>query len=47
VQNAGDHLFFIGMRPHYLRDVAKLPTNEPRLKVFNWGGIFGVSEAVV
>jgi hypothetical protein len=46
-QNAGDRVHFLAARPYYLREVAKLQTGEPRLVVFNWGGVFGLSQAVV
>jgi hypothetical protein len=27
------------MRPIYLREISKLPTDQPRLVVYNWGGL--------
>jgi hypothetical protein len=46
-QDAGDRIYFYIMRPSYMREIAKLPADEPRLMVFNWGGIFSASAAAV
>jgi hypothetical protein len=43
----GAYVHFYAMRPFYLTEIAKLPTSEPRLMVYNWGGIFLHSTGVV
>jgi hypothetical protein len=38
-QIAGDYVHFYVMRPIYLREISKLPSDGPRLVVYNWGGL--------
>jgi hypothetical protein len=36
---AGEYVHFFTMRSIYLSEISKLPTDEPRLVVYNWGGL--------
>ena len=36
---ASEYVHFFVMRPIYLREISKLPADEPRLVVYNWGGL--------
>lgn len=45
---AGDVLHFVLARPYYDRKIASLPANDqPRLAVFNWGGMVWASRGLV
>jgi hypothetical protein len=41
-QWAGDYVHFYAMLPIYLIDISRLPTDEPRFMLQNWGGFFPV-----
>ena len=43
----GSYVHFFVMRPVYLREISKLPSDEPRLVLFYWGGLFHKSNEVV
>jgi hypothetical protein len=42
----GESIHFHVMRSSYLKEVSKLPTNEPRFAMWRWGG-FGIGHAVI
>ena len=42
-----DRVHFAIMRPIYLSEISRLPTDEPRLMVRNWGGEFLHSRGIV
>ncbi len=46
-QELGSYIHFYVVRPAYLREISKLPSNEPRLKLFYWRGWMLTSTEVV
>lgn len=47
-QEAGDYVHFYVMRPLYLSEISRLPADQPRLVVYNWGGLLPmISHGVV
>lgn len=45
---SGDVLHFVLARPYYERKIASIPrTDQPRLAVFNWGGMIWASRGLV
>lgn len=46
-QYQGTYLRFLAMRPFYLREISKLPADEPRLKLFYWGGFLLTSHEIL
>jgi hypothetical protein len=46
-QEAGEYVHFLVMYPTYLSEISRLPTDQPRLMVHNWGGLLLTSHGVV